>query len=580
MECVPDLAFLQMAAASNSEMFNKMMWQTTAAGAGAAATATTGTMKQRKTNFTSREVESLLKAVADRKNTVLFGVAGGIGWARAWHEVARAVSAVEGIHRSESDVRKKWTYLKWEAKNTSKPGRDPTSRAVLDILMSKDAAAAAAAAGNSLLEQLLVPGSSPGSPAAVPVKKSSVAGRVSPQLKETSPQVAGSHSAPSPTPSSGGSVSGSGAPEVCLRWNSYHSNMQAVFPSLLNNEQFVDVTLACEGRSIKCHKVMLSACSSYLEELLSQNPCQHPIVFMRDLKFWELQALVEFMYSGEVNVTQDKLPSLLAAADALQIKGLAGPSAGSSVGLGDEDVTQGATDCDDTAAQFTLNRRSRKRKSTNPLPYIHHMQTPPISLKHPYSSHQPSKSSHHSSPPPLAQLPPRHQSPVPQVGQPLSMRMSPPPGAHGTRTTPTPPVSSHTAKSFGVSPRRPGSPQMSLTSQMAPSRAESPSPGGLSHPTGHTGPPNPYRPSTEPDDQQPLALCTHNEPLNLGIDSKEHGSGKSSPIERSSSGPQGFVQEENGMPLIKHEHEDDDDDGENEDQDPDQDDELETGTYE
>jgi hypothetical protein len=47
-------------------------------------------------------------------------------------------------------------------------------------------------------------------------------------------------------------------PEVCLRWNSYHSNMQATFPSLLNNEQFVDVTLACEGRSIKCHKVSTS----------------------------------------------------------------------------------------------------------------------------------------------------------------------------------------------------------------------------------------------------------------------------------------------------------------------------------
>lgn len=66
---------------------------------------------------------------------------------------------------------------------------------------------------------------------------------------------------------------------------------------------------------------MLSACSSYFEELLSQNPCQHPIVFMRDLKFWEVQALVEFMYSGEVNVAQEKLPSLLAAAEALQIKG-------------------------------------------------------------------------------------------------------------------------------------------------------------------------------------------------------------------------------------------------------------------
>lgn len=42
---------------------------------------------------------------------------------------------------------------------------------------------------------------------------------------------------------------------------------------------------------------------------------------MKDLRFWEVQALVDFMYRGEVNVTQDKLPSLLAAAEALQIKG-------------------------------------------------------------------------------------------------------------------------------------------------------------------------------------------------------------------------------------------------------------------
>jgi len=35
-------------------------------------------------------------------------------------------------------VRKKWTYLKWEAKNTSKPGRDPVSKQVLNILTSRD----------------------------------------------------------------------------------------------------------------------------------------------------------------------------------------------------------------------------------------------------------------------------------------------------------------------------------------------------------------------------------------------------------------------------------------------------------
>lgn len=164
-------------------------------------------------------------------------------------------------------------------------------------------------------------------------------------------------------------------PEVCLRWNSYHSNMQATFPSLLNNEQFVDVTLACEGRSIKCHKVMLSACSSYFEELLSQNPCQHPIVFMRDLKFWEVQALVEFMYSGEVNVAQEKLPSLLAAAEALQIKGLTPSTASSS---NHEDDPNGGGGDTDESSHPQPQKRVRKRKSAHPVPYPVRLQnTPP-----------------------------------------------------------------------------------------------------------------------------------------------------------------------------------------------------------
>ncbi|XP_043481882.1 protein tramtrack, beta isoform-like isoform X2 [Leptopilina heterotoma] len=118
--------------------------------------------------------------------------------------------------------------------------------------------------------------------------------------------------------------------EVCLRWNSYHSNMQNSFPSLLDSEQFVDVTLACEGRSLKCHKMILSTCSDYLAELLRENPCQHPIILMKDLKFWEVEALVKFMYRGEVNVAHEKLPQLLNAAEALQIKGLAGPSSQNS----------------------------------------------------------------------------------------------------------------------------------------------------------------------------------------------------------------------------------------------------------
>lgn len=112
---------------------------------------------------------------------------------------------------------------------------------------------------------------------------------------------------------------GSQSQQFCVRWNSYQSNLQNTFPKLLTNENFVDVTLACEGQMVKCHKVVLSACSTYFEQLLSHNPCQHPIIFMKDMRFWEVRALVDFMYRGEVNVTQEELNSLLRAAEALQV---------------------------------------------------------------------------------------------------------------------------------------------------------------------------------------------------------------------------------------------------------------------
>lgn len=67
-------------------------------------------------------------------------------------------------------------------------------------------------------------------------------------------------------------------------------------------------------------QVVLSACSSYFEKLLIQNPCQHPIIFMKDLKHWQVQALVDFMYKGEVNIDQEHLNSLLLAAESLQVK--------------------------------------------------------------------------------------------------------------------------------------------------------------------------------------------------------------------------------------------------------------------
>lgn len=74
---------------------------------------------------------------------------------------------------------------------------------------------------------------------------------------------------------------------------------------------------------MKAHKVVLSACSPFFESIFVENPCKHPVVILKDIRYVDLKALVEFMYKGEVNVVQEQLPSLLKTAEALKIKGLA-----------------------------------------------------------------------------------------------------------------------------------------------------------------------------------------------------------------------------------------------------------------
>ncbi|XP_043189664.1 protein bric-a-brac 2-like isoform X2 [Amphibalanus amphitrite] len=126
-------------------------------------------------------------------------------------------------------------------------------------------------------------------------------------------------------------AAGAGPQHYCLRWNNYQSNLTSVFDQLLQSESFVDVTLAVAGRALKAHKVILSASSPYFQTLLHDNPCGHPIVVIEDVSHADMQAIVQFMYKGEINVAEQQLPSLLKVAEALKIRGLADVPEGETV---------------------------------------------------------------------------------------------------------------------------------------------------------------------------------------------------------------------------------------------------------
>jgi len=107
-----------------------------------------------------------------------------------------------------------------------------------------------------------------------------------------------------------------------LKWNNYQNQLVTAFESLLAQQDFVDVTLGVEGKRLLAHKMLLSACSPYFRELLKSNPCQHPIIIIKDLKYEDVESLLHFMYNGEVNVAQESLDSFLKSAESLKIRGL------------------------------------------------------------------------------------------------------------------------------------------------------------------------------------------------------------------------------------------------------------------
>ncbi|KAJ1525869.1 hypothetical protein ONE63_009061 [Megalurothrips usitatus] len=111
--------------------------------------------------------------------------------------------------------------------------------------------------------------------------------------------------------------------QFCLRWHSYQSSLMATLPQLLDGNHLTDVTLSAQGRNLRAHKVILSACSHYFKELFKElQPLQHPVIVLPGMNFADLVALVTFMYSGEVNIYQHQLSGLLTMADVLHIRGL------------------------------------------------------------------------------------------------------------------------------------------------------------------------------------------------------------------------------------------------------------------
>ncbi len=69
-------------------------------------------------------------------------------------------------------------------------------------------------------------------------------------------------------------------------------------------------------------QAILSACSPWFEEVLTDSAHPHPIIVLKDVRYEDLRSIVRFVYTGEVSVPQHELQDFLRTAEMLEIKGL------------------------------------------------------------------------------------------------------------------------------------------------------------------------------------------------------------------------------------------------------------------
>merc|ERR1719186_1207846 len=73
---------------------------------------------------------------------------------------------------------------------------------------------------------------------------------------------------------------------------------------------------------IKTHKLIISSCSPVLRNILKSNQSTDQVIYLRRVKYRDLQNIINFMYQGEANIAEENLSSFLELAEDLNVRGL------------------------------------------------------------------------------------------------------------------------------------------------------------------------------------------------------------------------------------------------------------------
>ena len=111
--------------------------------------------------------------------------------------------------------------------------------------------------------------------------------------------------------------------KYALSWRNYSQIVSNSFARFKNEEYLHDVTLVTDdNRLFLAHKFVLSTCSEYFRNILKRCKGQNPYICLEGVVAEEMENIMEYIYSGQVEILHGKLDKFLSIAQRLKIEGL------------------------------------------------------------------------------------------------------------------------------------------------------------------------------------------------------------------------------------------------------------------
>merc|ERR1719508_521625 len=91
------------------------------------------------------------------------------------------------------------------------------------------------------------------------------------------------------------------------------------------DKRLFDVTLVTDdGQHIQAHKIILSAGSHFFSDIFMKSNHSNMLVYLKGISSDKLEPVIDFIYNGEVFITQEQLEVFIETGNELLVKGLEG----------------------------------------------------------------------------------------------------------------------------------------------------------------------------------------------------------------------------------------------------------------